>query len=679
MRRITRDTVEVLEGMAPGACTTDHNKLLVNLKGGGIFENFSASQREELWQRTCSASQRCLIPSLHTFFEDRKYLSDAAGCIRKILDVEQKGSTIASCLEEIFCDRNQEKDKCVIQLSENSFGSVAGDSDSRLELGIRQLWLAAFRDHKDMPADTQKKNLLAVPRTKTDETKLHELASLASRLGFESDKLNKILSRPLDRKIAERALLDARKPSRYEFRDLEGCIEQILKIFANAVSISVDEIVDRGVEKIRESDNSLNRHGRPNNDDYEFDKTRLFLTRRSDDVGIEMGEMTSAFVRWSVYCAYFGPPPLIEDVSSAKSPIADDIEMEIIQLSESSRKDSSTPSRISDRNLGAFPQQQKLDEINQEILRKDTQLEELQECITPRQQSVFELNRELEELRQNMASEREKLSEVVKSNDKERAALKVALDNERKALEKFRESNKTKKSDIDKRIIDREGDFNQIIGQLQEKNLELMKLKRDVGEERAKLDQLKMTANQEQGTVGITKPRDAQTQIVSPQSRRNVELLLYQLGTHNPNQKAIMDTAEGNIVKEYEPNSKICVDFINYVPKSRGFVVSDTVAVDPSNPEEVTNLAKKYQRKGFVLSNRDGRQLTAENCFDEVAKDGSYSIVVVKVELDEESTEAWPAIRNKEDAHEDRDGRKTKKFKTGNAKPVSDLALVTLD
>lgn len=671
MRQVTRDTVEALQGMAPGTCTTDHNELLVKLKGGGIFENFSASQREELWQRTCSTSQRCLIPSLYTFFEDRKYFSDAAGCIRKLLDVEQKGSTITSCLEELFCDRNQEKDKCIIQLSENSFGSVAGDSDRRLELGIRQLWLAAFRNHKDMPADTQKKSLLAVPRTKTDETKLHELASLASRLGFESDKLNKILSQPLDRKIAERALLDARKPGRYEFRDLEWCIKQIVDIFAHAVSVSADKTVDRGLEKIREVNDSLNRCGRPNNADYEFNKTRLFLKHMSDDVGIEMGEMTSTFVRWSVYCAYFGPPPLIEDVSSAKSPVIDDIEME--QLSESSPKNNSTSSRICDRNLGAFSKEQKLDEINQEVLGKNIQLENLEESITSKQQSVLELDRKLEELRHHMATERQ-------SNDEERTALKVALGNERKSFENFRKANKAKKSELDERRVNGEGKLNEIIVQLQEKGLELLKLRGDVDNEQTKLDQL--TVNQEQGMSETSRLRDAQTQIMVHKSHRYEEFLEYQLMDYNPNekyQKAIMDITEGDIAKNNKSIPKVCVDFMNYVPYSgftgNKFVVSDTVVVDPSNPGEVTKIAKKYERKGFSLCKKDGTRITAEKCFEEVRKDGSYLVLIGKPWLSKESTGAIE-VQSKihedkdKDSNEDEDGPKKKKHKNGNEQHV---------
>ncbi|KAK0761653.1 hypothetical protein N5P37_005635, partial [Trichoderma harzianum] len=208
MQQVTRDTVVALQGMAPGACSTDREILLGKMKGRVIFENFPDSRRERLWERICNTSRRCLIPSLFTFFEDRKFLSDAAGAIRKVLDVNRK-DTIASCLEQIFTDHSQEKDKCIIQVSETTFAYIVGDSNTRLDLGIRQIWLAAFRNCREMPAETQKEDLLALSRTKTNEFALCELASLASRLGFESDKLNELSRKSVDQEIAAAALLNA--------------------------------------------------------------------------------------------------------------------------------------------------------------------------------------------------------------------------------------------------------------------------------------------------------------------------------------------------------------------------------------------------------------------------------------------------------------------------------------
>ncbi|MBP0583553.1 DUF3723 domain-containing protein, partial [Labrys sp. LIt4] len=62
-------------------------------------------------------------------------------------------------------------------------------------------------------------------------------------------------------------------------------------------------------DDIIKPENPPKRHGTPRQVDYEYDKTRLFLPQMQDELSGEMGAMTSTFVRWSVYNAYFGTPP----------------------------------------------------------------------------------------------------------------------------------------------------------------------------------------------------------------------------------------------------------------------------------------------------------------------------------------------------------------------------------
>jgi hypothetical protein len=409
MRGITRATVAILEGMAPGACSADRRKLLLRLRRGDFFENFSMDRRLELWSRVCSASRQCLIPSLFTFFEDRKLLSDTAGCIRKILDVGRK-ETIANCLCKMFGDTNQVKDRCIIQLSETTFGSVAGDIDARLDLGARQLWLAAFRNYKDLPASTQKTSILAISRTRTDESALHALASLAYRLGFESDKLEEILLKSTDQRIAESALLTARKPGQYVFHDWEGCVRNILNAFAVAVPVSATETAEVG-DELKGTRRPPQRYGRPRNVDYENDKAGLFLPQMHEKISNEMEEMTSTFVRWSVYCAYFGTPPPIGSISGSEETVGDAMEMvaktrgediglaltgQELQLQQAKCHDTSQQvqqmkSKLMKLEQDETAQQKRLDEINRQIGNRSTLLDGLRHDIILEQEKLDHL------------------------------------------------------------------------------------------------------------------------------------------------------------------------------------------------------------------------------------------------------------------------------------------------
>ncbi|KAM3474863.1 hypothetical protein MY5147_004063 [Beauveria neobassiana] len=163
MRLITREDVEALEGKAPGACAADARSLFSQVMGGEVFGNFARSRREEIWSLVCSSSQRCLIPSLTTFFNDRKLLHDAIDSIKKILDFGDK-PTLNSSLQGAFKDADQRQDRCIIQLSETTFGSVAGDAELRKHLAIRQIWLAAIRNYTELPAEPQKSSTMALSR-----------------------------------------------------------------------------------------------------------------------------------------------------------------------------------------------------------------------------------------------------------------------------------------------------------------------------------------------------------------------------------------------------------------------------------------------------------------------------------------------------------------------------------
>ncbi|KAK2051942.1 hypothetical protein LY76DRAFT_527608, partial [Colletotrichum caudatum] len=150
MRLIDRPTIERLQGTAPGTFSTDHDELLNDIKSGRILGSFSEQQRDEIWVRICRVSQQSLIPSLFTFFEDRKFLSTAADCMRRLTGFGSK-ATVSRRLDEMFQDTNQQADQCIVQASKTAYVTVPGDAATRFDLGCRQLWLAAFREFRELP------------------------------------------------------------------------------------------------------------------------------------------------------------------------------------------------------------------------------------------------------------------------------------------------------------------------------------------------------------------------------------------------------------------------------------------------------------------------------------------------------------------------------------------------
>jgi Protein of unknown function (DUF3723) len=308
MRKVDRPTVKALELTAPGACRADFEALYGKLRKGQIFGAFDEQGREDIWGRVLSASTDRLIPSLFGFFEDLNYLKNVADCMKRLFPLPPRG-TVSSALEDAFKDANHRAGQCVMQESESTCVFRPGSLADRVDLGRRQMWIYAMRNYPQVPAEPKKKNLLAKPTNeKADEIILCEGAILASRLGYESEKIHSIAQRSPDREIARSALFKARKPDRYKYSEaaFEDYVEQIVNLFSAAQPVTEEEA--RAAVEIDCSDTSPKRSGIPHTQDHERDKLSLFVDKLHNTDEEQCDEISSFFIRRSVYFAFFGKP-----------------------------------------------------------------------------------------------------------------------------------------------------------------------------------------------------------------------------------------------------------------------------------------------------------------------------------------------------------------------------------
>ena len=303
MQKVDRVTVKALECKAPGACRADRESLHRQVRSGKIFGAFTDQEREVIWRRVLAASTDRLIPSLFSFFEDSvNYLQGPAECIKTLIE-PLPGETLTSALERSFSDANQVTDHCVIQQSESTFITIPGTLSDRLNFGCRQLWLGAKRNYVEMPTQKEDDSLLAKPRSKPSETTLYEFACLAYRLGFKSDRIHELIKHPPDEKIARNALLEARRPGRYRYDAavFSHFVEQIIGFFATAQEITEEDIAEADWAQ-----RPPKRCGIPETGGYRTDKRFLFLKKLHTTNVEQVDEMTSFFIRRSVYFAFFG-------------------------------------------------------------------------------------------------------------------------------------------------------------------------------------------------------------------------------------------------------------------------------------------------------------------------------------------------------------------------------------
>lgn len=156
--------------------------------------------------------------------------------------------------------------------------------------------------------DTKKNRLAKAGTAKPDEAVQSDFAALAVQLSFQSDQISALEERSSDREIAREALLNARKPDRYEYNEqtLESHIEQIVRLFATATPLSVEQSCPAFV-----SDDPAAagvRCGFPDEKAHVRDAKSLVIANLHAEVDEQGESVTSFFVRRSVYFAFFGRP-----------------------------------------------------------------------------------------------------------------------------------------------------------------------------------------------------------------------------------------------------------------------------------------------------------------------------------------------------------------------------------
>lgn len=250
-------------------------------------------EREAIWTDILSETTDCLIPSLSSFFADVHYLKGPADCVKALVEL-WPDETVPSALERIFSDANQETDRCIIQQSESTFISIPGNRSDRLELGVLQIWISAMRDYLEMLPEKEDDSLVAKPRSQPNERIRCEFASLAYRLGFESEEIRHQIQRSPDKEIARKALLKARDPTRYKYDDaaFANFVEQMVRFFSTTEKREDETVMDfEGYPK------TLKRKGIPQTGIYRADKSSLFLEKLHSIREDQSDEVTSFFIR----------------------------------------------------------------------------------------------------------------------------------------------------------------------------------------------------------------------------------------------------------------------------------------------------------------------------------------------------------------------------------------------
>ena len=615
MLKVSRADVKALELKAPGACRSDRLSLYAQLREGKIFGAFTDQEREAVWTNILSETTDRLIPSLSSFFADVNYLKGPADCVKALVEL-LPDKTVSSALERIFSDVNQETDRCIIQQSESVFTPILGNRSDRLELGVLQIWISAMRDYLEMLPEEDDDSLVAKPRSQPHERFGYEFASLAYRLGFESEEIRHQIRRSPDEEIARKALLKARDPNRYKYDDaaFANFVEQMVRFFSTA-----EKRVDENLMDFEGYPKTVIRKGIPQTGVYKADKSSLYLERLHSICEDESDKVTSFFVRRSVYFAFFGKPD-----RATREKLEKLIEEEQGRLMEQNRQEQEQwQAQLAREEQNRLDQERRLEQEKQKAEQERLEQVRLEQERQRAEQERLKQVR-LEQERQKVEQERleqVRLEQIRLEQEKQKA------EQERLARMEQRRNRKTEERSNQKPIPARgKGDKEQTTnspGAVQKNRKRTTRI--DFGKLAESV--IQQTADS-RGSASVPELDRRTTQIQGDIGEQTIPQDL---------QPVAEETSTSTTQSELKTSTQQPVD-IHFKIKDHGkWRLLQTLSVDPSDTGELERFVVKYMRKHepIYTYTKDERMVKVGTCFEAAIADGENTLYLIpKWELD---------------------------------------------
>ena len=299
MQMIDETSVKLLETRAPKASREDANFIIDCMKTGKLFRFIAdVSLREKIIQNIHNIER--IIPTLHTFCEDTKYLEPCAIVVKKLLE-PKLNDTVKMTLRRLFRGAGAGQRIFLRQEGERRYVQVEGNQEE-FEFNYKQLWMYAMRHFPDLVNMAPRKEPYKEKPVVEEPNPIlwHLFAELAMKLGFESDKIRKLGSaRALDQAIRTYLLRIAEYVPGEE--NLEDQVTRVKKGLekedqSNSIPTLTNDMNDTTLQR---------RCGRPF-EDSQAEVKKHFYMRFVYVEETNARYITSFFVQRAIFIAFFG-------------------------------------------------------------------------------------------------------------------------------------------------------------------------------------------------------------------------------------------------------------------------------------------------------------------------------------------------------------------------------------
>ena len=279
MEQLDCETVEILQSRSPLTSASDKEFIEACINNGTLFKFVPVEDRSAVIRRTMEVD--LLIPSLHTFFEDLKYLEVCSNALRTIAPAGKHDQTIAILYRSLF---EPPENEIQIQTAEGCYRAVHGDGTLGLLPGPQgddfcrqfryayfQLWLSAMRNFHDLATGPGKTSRAS--SKEFHHTSWERFGSTARALGFKTT----VLHGGLDKEVAK--FLQRVRPSctfSYDFQSQVNNITTIIDSIRHPVGPVDESVPDMKADVIFPPNQ---RTGIPYQLPHQRDRSSLFLKR----------------------------------------------------------------------------------------------------------------------------------------------------------------------------------------------------------------------------------------------------------------------------------------------------------------------------------------------------------------------------------------------------------------
>ena len=306
-------TVEHLQGRSPSRSREDRRFIETCIADHKIFRTLDIADRSTALLEILSITH--VIPSLHTFLEDTKYLEPCSKILRQLFPAQQRGS-----MHQVFLSLHTGQRDVSIQTDNQTFQQLCLNNYDAFYSGYCQVFLFTMRHFAELSATQPRRDAgrgHSMPSHASDHL-VTQLAEVARGSGFRSQQIDERIAQRSDEKLA-RQFLQAKSADICDFDEtvFGEDIRRICDILASVRSKSLHSLPAVLSSDAQRPLKLSERCGRPFQESYTHDRKFLYLQHIYPSDAIASGysqpdpsslhrNITTFCVKRDTFCAFFG-------------------------------------------------------------------------------------------------------------------------------------------------------------------------------------------------------------------------------------------------------------------------------------------------------------------------------------------------------------------------------------